>query len=138
MDGNLISPAMYREFILPYERMLADFYHGISYYHSCGNMSHFFADLSQIPNFGKIHVSHASDLKQAIIHSGFRTYEQSLNPYADLLDATSEHITRRFMSLRETYSRPNFEIWADAVYVGGQDTVDKAVNLVNIFRTIFH
>jgi uroporphyrinogen-III decarboxylase len=137
VDGNLISAKTHAEFILPYEKQLAEFYGGLSYYHSCGNMSPFFAGLATLPNLGKIHVSHASELKDAIRAGGFAVLEKSLNPYDDVLDATEGHVRDKLARIRETYPGPNLEIWADAIYVGGRDTVEKAKRVVNVFRQVF-
>lgn len=137
VDGNLISAKTYTEFILPYERQLAEFYGGLSYYHSCGNLDAFFAGLATVPNLGKIHVSHASDLRRAVAAGGFAILEKSLNPYDDVLDATEDHLRAKLSGVRAAFARPNLEIWGDAIYVGGRDTVEKAKNVVRIFREVF-
>ena len=38
-DIPLISPKEYRNFIFPYEEELCDFYNGIYYWHSCGDIT---------------------------------------------------------------------------------------------------
>jgi len=38
VDGNILSPATYRDAILPYEQELSEFHGGIVYFHNCGNL----------------------------------------------------------------------------------------------------
>lgn len=137
VDGNLFSPQTYREFILPYERQLAEFYGGVSYYHSCGNMTPFYEDLCTLPELKRLHVSQSSDLAKAMrLKAGF-TIENSLDPYAETLRGTDAHIEEKFRTIRAAATGKPLEVWADAIYVGGRDTVEKAKNVVRIFRDVF-
>jgi hypothetical protein len=66
VDCGVISPKIYREFILPYERRLADFYGGeIFYYHSCGNLTLILDSVLSIPGLKRIEISPWTDLKKA-------------------------------------------------------------------------
>jgi len=42
-----------------------------------------------------------------------------------------------FKTIRAPATDKPLEVWADALYVGGRDTVDKARNVMSIFRNIF-
>ena len=80
VDGALFSAQTYRDFVLPYERQLAEFYGGVSYYHSCGTMTKLFPDLLTLPNFYRLHVSQSSDLASAVALGGWGKIEHSLDP----------------------------------------------------------
>jgi len=137
VDGNLFSPQTYREFILPYERQLAEFYGGVSYYHSCGNMTPFFEDLCTLPNLTRLHVSQSSDLAKAMSLKGRFRIENSLDPYQETLRGSDAHIEEKFKTIQAASGEKPLEVWADAIYVGGRDTVEKARNVVRIFRNVF-
>ena len=42
IDFPTLSTKLYREFVLPYEKELSEFYGGITYWHSCGTTTRFF------------------------------------------------------------------------------------------------
>ncbi|MBW1788255.1 MAG: hypothetical protein JRK53_16795, partial [Deltaproteobacteria bacterium] len=136
VDGALFSADTYREFILPYERQLAEFYDGVSYYHSCGTMTLLFNDLLTLPNFYRLHVSQSSDLATAMSGEGWGKIENSLDPFSDVLEATPEHISARLAAISHTAGDRNVEVWADAIYVGGRDTLEKVKQVVALFREL--
>jgi uroporphyrinogen-III decarboxylase len=137
VDGNLFSQQTYREFILPYERQLAEFYGGVSYYHSCGNMTPFYEDLCTLPNLNRLHVSQSSELGKAMQLKERFTIENSLDPYEEILQGSDAHIEEKFEAIKAASTDKPLEVWADALYVGGRDTVEKARNVVRIFRNAF-
>ena len=64
---DLISPRVYETFVHPYERRLAEFYpKGISYFHSCGNITPFLNQIAQLPGLQRIQISPVTDFRQAI------------------------------------------------------------------------
>lgn len=66
VDCGVISPRIYKEFILPYEKRLADFYGGeIFYYHSCGNLTPILDSVTSIPGLKRLEISPWTDLKKA-------------------------------------------------------------------------
>jgi uroporphyrinogen-III decarboxylase len=67
VDSKTLSPKNYRELILPREQRLADFYkEGISYFHSCGNITPFLEDIKKIRGLKMIEISGWTDMKTAI------------------------------------------------------------------------
>lgn len=84
----LITPEMYKEFVLPYELDLAAFYGGITYWHSCGDTTQFISDINTIPGIKMLHVGPFTD-----IHTAFETKSNSialdinLHPVRDVLEA---------------------------------------------------
>ena len=51
-----LSPAMFEEFVLPYEQELSEFHGGIGYWHSCGDTTKLVELIDRIPNLGMFHV----------------------------------------------------------------------------------
>jgi hypothetical protein len=67
VDCGIISPKIYKEFILPYEKRLADFYGGeIFYYHSCGNLTPILDSVTSIPRLKRIEISPWTDFQKAV------------------------------------------------------------------------
>lgn len=138
VDGNLFSVATYREFILPYEKKLADFYGGVDYYHSCGNLTPFLADIAQLKGLKMLHVSPHTDLKKAVqVRRPETVIQVSLHPVNDLLYATPEQMEAKAQEiLAETQGR-NLQIWADALYEGGEKTLSQAKQWLDISRRVY-
>lgn len=58
VDAKVLSPGNYRELVLPREARLAEFYReGISYFHSCGNIAPFLADIATLRGLRTVQVS---------------------------------------------------------------------------------
>jgi len=67
VDCNLISPKSYLEFIHPYELKIAKYFkNGISYYHSCGNLTPILGHISNIPGMKILHCSPWTDFEKAV------------------------------------------------------------------------
>jgi uroporphyrinogen-III decarboxylase len=49
-DLTIMSPETYRNFFLPYERELSDFYGGIAYWHSCGDVTPHVSEIHKLPD----------------------------------------------------------------------------------------
>lgn len=85
---DMLSPAAYEEFILPYELRVAEETDSI-YYHSCGNLTPLFRKIVTIPHIQRVHVSPWSRLSVAIEEcAGKVVLEKHLHPSVDL-DALS-------------------------------------------------
>lgn len=92
--ASLISPKLYREFALPYERRVCEAVHGASglvKLHICGNTSALLGDMAQ-SGADLFNVDHMVDLdKAARVYSGFRkAFKGNIDPVADMLFATPE------------------------------------------------
>ncbi|MEM3046710.1 MAG: uroporphyrinogen decarboxylase family protein [Candidatus Bathyarchaeia archaeon] len=67
VDAKVLSPRSYRELVLPREKKLADFYRdGISYFHSCGNITPFLRDIATLRGLKTVHVSPWTDMRTAM------------------------------------------------------------------------
>ena len=60
-----LSPASYREMVLPYEIEMAEFQGGARYWHSCGDTTAFYGDIAAIPGLKLMHIGPWSDVQKA-------------------------------------------------------------------------
>ena len=92
--ASLISPTMYREFALPYERQVAAAVHeagGLIKLHICGNTSYLLEDMAP-SGCDLFNVDHMVDFARArdIYTTAGKCYKGNLNPVTDLLQATPD------------------------------------------------
>jgi hypothetical protein len=60
-----LSPAMYRESLLPLEKGLCEYYGGIFYWHSCGNTTGLLEHIAEIPRIDLFHCGPWTDVARA-------------------------------------------------------------------------
>jgi MtaA/CmuA family methyltransferase len=91
---SLISPKMYAEFALPYERQVCQAVHdagGLVKLHVCGNTNHL---LTQMATCGAdlFNVDHLVSLEQArdVYAAHDKCYKGNLDPVADIMQSTPE------------------------------------------------
>lgn len=88
-----LSAKLYSEFILPYEKELCDFHGGISYWHSCGDVTKLLIAISEIPEIEMLHVGPWTNVKEAARLFGSRSkLEICPNPESKILQASPEEI----------------------------------------------
>lgn len=137
VDGGVFSKETFSEFIVPYVKKLGEFYNGISYYHSCGNLTPFLPDLALSNIESVIHISPWTDMKKAVeIMPESITLQKSLHPFNDVAEADEEWMKKNLSNIIEEAKGHKLEIWADGLYSGSWNTVNKAKKLVEIFREI--
>lgn len=137
VDGNLFSPQMYREFVLPYEKQLSEYYGGINYYHSCGNLTPFLEDMTTLNITRELHVSFSTDLGKAVeIFPENVILQKSLHPINDVMNADEQTMRKKLEDIIKTAEGRTLHIWADALYEGSWDTVKKVKQVVRLFREI--
>jgi len=135
VDGNMFSADVYREFIFPYQKQLSDYYGGIAYYHSCGNLTPFLADIEKLNITYMLHISPWTEFAPAAeIMPKHVILQRSLHSYDDVLGADEAHMDKRIKDMVEESKGRKTEIWADAIYTGGADVIEKVKKLVKIFR----
>ncbi len=97
-----LSPKLYEGMVLPYEKELHDFYGGISYWHSCGNIAPLIRAIRQIPKTDMLQVGPWTDLDAVLEVFGESTpLEVCLHPMRDVYMATQEDmisVIRKIMS----------------------------------------
>ncbi|MEA4966078.1 MAG: uroporphyrinogen decarboxylase family protein [Oscillospiraceae bacterium] len=138
VDGNLFSLPLFREMILPYEKQLCEFYGGIGYYHSCGNLTKFLDDIySELDIFGVQHVSSWTDYdKAAEVVPQNVTLQVSLHTTKETLGASDETLENLMRSLMERSRGHRVDICADALYEGGWDTLERGAHLARLFEKV--
>lgn len=57
----IVSPRVYEEFVLPYEKELSEFHGGIGWWHTCGNITPLFSLVSQGPSIRMLDVNTWTD-----------------------------------------------------------------------------
>lgn len=135
IDGNMFSVDLYKEFIWPYQKQLSDYYDGISYFHSCGNLTPFLEEISKLDIQYMMHVSPWTDYKKAAeVIPDHIILQRSLHPTDDIIYGDEQHIRRLVKSIIEESKGRKVEIWADAIYEGGQATVNKIKMIANVFK----
>lgn len=92
--ASLLSPAMYREFALPYEQRVCEAIHQaqcLVKLHMCGNTSNLLEDLATCGAdlFNVDHMVSLEEAKQAYTAHG-AAYKGNLNPVADMMQASPE------------------------------------------------
>ena len=97
--ASLISPEMYREFALPYERRICDAVHaagGTVKLHICGNTSALLPDMIR-SDADLFNVDHLVRFEAACATYGGarKCFKGNLNPVADMLQASPEECGRR-------------------------------------------
>ncbi|MCD8363558.1 MAG: uroporphyrinogen decarboxylase family protein [Lachnospiraceae bacterium] len=135
VNGNMFSASMFREFILPYEKQMADFYGGIGYYHSCGNLTSFLDGLAELNIFGLQHVSAWTDYEKAIEKTAKGVVVQvSLDAAKDVMSGDETRMRERIRYYLDHAEGRRVDICPDAIYEGGWETLDKVLKLTRIYR----
>lgn len=131
VDGNMISPAVYRDVIFPAEKKLAAFYNGINYYHSCGNLTPFLETLSELSGLRILHISSWTDLKKANeLTDPDVVLQKVVHPEDDVLHASEEKIRQQIKQTLKNASGRKLWICADAIYKGNLEKVKNWLNIV--------
>jgi uroporphyrinogen-III decarboxylase len=87
-DLPIMSPASYREFILPYEKELSEFYGGIAYWHSCGNITKHVPEVVKVPDIEVLDFGVTMDDKRAALEK----LPNSFNSTIELRVMAQKHI----------------------------------------------
>jgi hypothetical protein len=138
VDGNILSPAMIRELIIPYTKQLSDYYGGIDYYHSCGNLTGFLEDKAY-PGLNICtmqHISSWTDYKKAAsVVPRDIVLQVSLSATEDVF-GTDEHLKSRIEYFLSNSNGHKVDICADALYNGSWDTLERVRQASEIFREV--
>ncbi len=92
--ASQISPGMYREFALPYERRIFDAVRqlgGVSRLHICGNTTHLLGDMA-LCGAEIIDIDWMVDMRRAVAHLGGAVVCGNIDPVAILLQGTPEQV----------------------------------------------
>ena len=111
-----MSPAQYKEFVLPYEQELSEFHGGIGYWHSCGDTTQLVELVDRIPNLSMFHVGPWTNLRRVVEVFGDRhPLEICLNPLPDVQMATAERMRDRLEEIRAICGGISYTVRADGL-----------------------
>jgi len=120
VDGALLSPDMYRDLVYPSEKKLADFYGGVRYYHSCGNLTPMLDTLPTLPNLRILHISSWTDLGKAHEIAPPSVILQKVpHPEDDVLNADEKTIRKQIEGFLAAV--PGRKLWKCADAINGGD-----------------
>lgn len=131
VDGNMMGPEMYNDIILPSEKKLADFYGGVRYYHSCGNLTPFLPSICEHKNLKMLHVSPWTNVeKAASTISGKNIILQvCLHPEQDVFGLNENEIYDKVSAIVDAAGENKIWICADAIYSGNINKVKQWVKI---------
>lgn len=110
--ASLISPDLYREFVLPYEKRVCDAIHRKNIFiklHICGNTTALLNDMAE-SGADLFNVDHLVDLEKAARCYGAKglALKGNLNPVSDMLDSTPAECFKKARSCIETAKGYNY------------------------------
>ena len=116
VDCPTISPAIYRDLILPLEKEICEFHGGLTYFHSCGNLTKLIPLIREIPFIRMFHIGPWTDPAKAVeAFSDGCAFDVCLDPIADVLHADEGRQRRRLREILSVlHGRAPFSIRADA------------------------
>ena len=100
--ASLISPELYREFVLPYEQRICAAIHGaggLVKLHICGNTASLIPDMIR-SGADLFNVDHLVDFQQACVQYGnaSRCFKGNLDPVSELLQSTPENCEKQALA----------------------------------------
>ena len=110
--ASLISPELYREFALPYEKRVCEAIHKKGAFvklHICGNTTSLLKDMAEC-GADLFNVDHLVDLKLAAEYYSKKglAFKGNINPISDMLQATPEECLNKALSCIKTAKGYNY------------------------------
>jgi hypothetical protein len=111
-----LSPALYEQFVLPYEQELSMFHGGILYWHSCGNTTALVPLIARIPNLEMFHVGPWTDGETCMkVFKGAVPLEFCLHPVKDVQNADRRAIENRLRGIAMACDGGPYTVRADGI-----------------------
>jgi uroporphyrinogen-III decarboxylase len=103
ISGQVISEALYREKIFPYEAKIATHCGGVRYWHSCGETHNFYNTISTLPGLRMMHIGPWSDIERAAEVFGAKdiAIEICLNSNRDMYEKTEEEMIKQLEGIKK-------------------------------------
>jgi hypothetical protein len=134
VDGNMISADAYEKVVFPSELKLAQFYGGVRYYHSCGNLTTLLDTLTNLPRLNILHVSSWTNLSVAYAKCPPSiTLQKAMHPQDDVMKAVEPKIRAQVGEILATVPDRKLLICADAIYEGD---IDKVKTWLQVARDV--
>jgi uroporphyrinogen-III decarboxylase len=113
-----MSPLMYEQFALPYERELSDFHGGILYWHSCGDTTAMVDRIARIGTLELFHVGPWTDGAVCLqVFQGKVPLEFCLHPFQDVQHADPQTREKRLRSIAAICGGTPYTVRADGIQV---------------------
>ena len=135
-----LSPALYEEFVLPYEQELCKYHGGIFYWHSCGKIDPFLPVLDKAGKIEMIHKGPWTDVKKVgEVFSQKAAIEICLNPQEDIIESTQEQLYNRLTGFCTTLNgqkAKGYTIRANNIGVIGstENSIKKSRDFITVAR----
>ena len=126
-----LSPANYRDMILPYEMDLSEFHGGTRYWHSCGDTTAFYEDIAAIPGLKLMHIGPWSDIKKAAEIFGPLDIplEICVNSVRDMYEKSEEEMCDQLESIKDVCDgRVRYQVRCDGIAV--LNTIEECLEKV--------
>ena len=112
VNSPTISPKIFEEYIMPYEKEISEYQGGIAYWHSCGDITDFINHINKTDHTDLQHISHCSDLKIIAKACPETPLEICLNPIDDILLATKERMKQKIEKTIEICEEANVKAYS--------------------------
>lgn len=111
VNSPTISPKMFEEFLMPYEKEISEYQGGLSYWHSCGDVAGLISSITKVGRTDMQHVSKCSDIKIIAKACPGIPLEICLDPTDDVLLATKDKMKQKIEQTIETCKEANVETY---------------------------
>lgn len=117
-----LSPALYKEFVLPYEIELAKCCGGVQYWHSCGDTTGLLEYIAQLPNLRMFHCgpwTSYTKAAQVFGPKGNIALDVDLNPTKDIIEPDKEMMLKKLTDIKQKCNNVPLTIRADGFMPNG-------------------
>ncbi|NJD01981.1 MAG: hypothetical protein FIA99_05155 [Ruminiclostridium sp.] len=97
-----ISPKMYKDHILPFEKHLSERMGGIAYWHDCGDAGPYMEYVKEIPDIKMVHSGPYTKFKKVAENFSGIPVEVHLNPVSDYMEANCENMRQSIENIIKT------------------------------------
>jgi hypothetical protein len=139
----MISPALFEEFVLPYESELSETFDGIDYWHSCSNVTKLLPLIARLPKLRMMDVGPWTALQPAVQLFGKRpgsSLMKRLHPVSEVLMASEAQIRARLLEIKATCYDIPYMLFFDGLNV--LDSLDASVRQILLLdrecHAVFH
>ncbi len=118
VNCQVLSPAMYREFVFPYEQKVSMYQNGITYWHSCGDTAKILQDVKKLHGLQMYDVSAFTSDWDTVVSELTGTgiaVEIRMHPVQDVLFSNPDHIRAKIKRVRDTFSGLRVTLRADGM-----------------------
>ena len=135
VSGQLISSAMYRDKVLPFEQDLCDFHGGLLYWHSCADVSSLTDEIAKLEDIELFNVGAWTSAYRAGISFRDKTpLEICMHPQIDIHEGTEQIMKERVRSiLDECYRADVAGMGLKVSALNVQNSLEELLNRVNLW-----